>query len=77
MKTANIDIRVTPEFLAKIDAWRATQRVMPSRAAAVQYMIEDFLARDEEPKWASPKARELARGLAEEIRHAYEEENRT
>jgi len=29
-KTANIDIRVEPELVEKIDAWRAQQRVLPS-----------------------------------------------
>jgi hypothetical protein len=43
-KTANIDIRVEPELIEKIDAWRARQRVAPSRAAAVCYMLEHFLA---------------------------------
>jgi len=34
-KTANIDIRVEPELVEKIDAWRAWQRVPPSRSAAI------------------------------------------
>jgi hypothetical protein len=42
-KTANIDIRVEPELVEKIDAWRARQRVMPSRSAAIVYMLEHFL----------------------------------
>jgi len=33
-KTANIDIRVEPQLVQKIDAWRARQRVPPSRSAA-------------------------------------------
>jgi hypothetical protein len=45
-KTANIDIRVEPEFVEKIDAWRARQRVAPSRSAAIVYMIEEFLKHD-------------------------------
>ena len=45
-KTANIDIRVEPELIAKIDAWRARQRVPPSRSAAVVYMLEHFLEHD-------------------------------
>ena len=39
-KTANIDIRVEPQLIEKIDAWRARQRVSPSRAAAIVYMLE-------------------------------------
>jgi hypothetical protein len=34
-KTANIDIRVEPQLIEKIDVWRAQQRVQPSRAAAI------------------------------------------
>jgi hypothetical protein len=45
-KTANIDIRVEPRLVEKIDAWRARQRVLPSRTAAIVYMIEQFLKRD-------------------------------
>jgi hypothetical protein len=46
LKTANIDIRVEPALVEKIDAWRARQRVLPSRAAAIVYMIEEFLEHD-------------------------------
>ena len=42
-KTANIDIRVEPQLVDKIDAWRGRQRVPPSRTAAMVYMIEQFL----------------------------------
>ena len=42
-RTANIDIRVAPELVAKIDAWRAQQRVPPSRSAAIVYMLDEFL----------------------------------
>jgi hypothetical protein len=45
-KTANIDIRVEPRLVESIDAWRARQRVPPSRTAAIVYMIEQFLKRD-------------------------------
>jgi hypothetical protein len=45
-KTANIDIRVEPRLVEKIDAWRARQRIPPSRSAAIVYMLEAFLARD-------------------------------
>jgi clan AA aspartic protease (TIGR02281 family) len=34
-KTANIDIRVEPQLVEKIDAWRARWRVPPSRSAAI------------------------------------------
>ena len=42
-KSANIDIRVEPELVEKIDAWRPQQRVPPSRSAAIVYMLEEFL----------------------------------
>jgi hypothetical protein len=42
-KTANIDIRVEPQLVKKIDAWRGWQRVPPSRTAAIVYMLEHFL----------------------------------
>src|SRR6516165_27913 len=45
-KTANIDIRVEPQLVEKIDAWRARQRVPPSRSAAIVYMLEEFLEHD-------------------------------
>ena len=45
-KTANIDIRVEPQLVEKIDAWRDRQRVPPSRSAAIIYMIEQFLEHD-------------------------------
>jgi hypothetical protein len=45
-KTANIDIRVEPRLVERIDAWRARQRVPPSRSAAVVYMLDHFLEHD-------------------------------
>jgi hypothetical protein len=45
-KTANIDIRVEPRLVEQIDAWRARQRVLPSRSAAVVYMLDQFLEHD-------------------------------
>jgi hypothetical protein len=45
-KTANIDIRVEPRLVERIDAWRARQRVPPSRSAAVVYMLDQFLEHD-------------------------------
>jgi hypothetical protein len=45
-KTANIDIRVEPQLVERIDAWRDEQRVPPTRSAAIVYMIEQFLEHD-------------------------------
>ena len=42
-KTANIDIRVEPQLIKRIDAWRDQQQVRPSRSAAIVHMIEYFL----------------------------------
>jgi hypothetical protein len=49
-KTANIDIRVEPRLIERIDAWRAQQRVLPSRSAAIVCMIEEFLQQETRPK---------------------------
>jgi hypothetical protein len=46
-KTANIDIRVEPELIGRIEDWIDEQRVPPSFSAAVVYMIEAFLAGEE------------------------------
>jgi hypothetical protein len=48
-KTANIDIRVEPQLVERIDAWRARQRVPPSRTAAIVFMIEQFLKHENTP----------------------------
>jgi hypothetical protein len=45
-RTANIDIRVEPQLVERIDAWRARQRVPSSRAAAIVYMLEHLLEHD-------------------------------
>jgi len=45
-KIANIDIRVEPQLVEKIDAWRARQRLPLSRSAAIVYMLEHFLEHD-------------------------------
>jgi hypothetical protein len=45
-KTANIDIRVEPRVIERIDDWRARQRVPPSRSAALVHMIDQFLEHD-------------------------------
>jgi hypothetical protein len=45
-RTANIDIRVEPRLIERIDAWRSRQRVPPNRSAAIVYMLEHFLEHD-------------------------------
>jgi hypothetical protein len=56
-KTANIDIRVEPELIERLDAWRAQQRVPPSRSAAIVYMLEHFLDSELEEAMARLRAR--------------------
>jgi hypothetical protein len=46
---ANFTIRVEPQLVEKIDAWRAQQRIPPSRTAAIVCMIEYFLEQDSLP----------------------------
>jgi hypothetical protein len=59
-KTAHIDIRVEPEVIKRIDAWRAKHRIPPHRSTAILYMIDQFLERGNEfeirqpRKWAEP-----------------------
>jgi hypothetical protein len=44
METADIDIRLEPQLLEKLDAWCARQPLPPSRMAAIVHIIEFFLA---------------------------------
>jgi hypothetical protein len=45
-KTADIDIRVEPRLIERIDDWHARQRVPPNRSAALAHMNEQFLEHD-------------------------------
>ena len=45
-KTAKIYIRVEPQLVERIDAWRVRQQMLPNRTAAIAHMIEHFLAND-------------------------------
>jgi len=64
-KTAKIDIRVEPRLVERIDAWRARQQVLPSRATAILHMLEHFLEHDppELEKVDSIRSRRLAADL--------------
>ena len=62
----NIAIRVEPQLVEKIDAWRAQQRVPPSRTAAIVHMIEHFLDHDSSDRCRLAEAFE--QGLARFIR---------
>jgi len=48
--TANLDLRVEPELIGRIEDWIDEQRVPPSFAAAVVYMLETLLDGEDEPK---------------------------
>jgi len=41
-----LDVRASPELLAKIDAWRARQGDAPSRAEAVRRLVDIALRTD-------------------------------
>jgi hypothetical protein len=45
-KTAKIYLRVEPQLVERIDAWRVRHQVHPNRTAAIVHMIEHFLAND-------------------------------
>jgi hypothetical protein len=45
-KTANIDIKVEPQLIEGIDAWRDRQRAPPSRTVTIGYVPEYFLKHD-------------------------------
>jgi hypothetical protein len=49
-KTANIDIRVEPELIGRIEDWIDQQRVPPSFSAAIVFMLNDFLDREGDRK---------------------------
>ncbi|WP_417448358.1 hypothetical protein [Idiomarina abyssalis] len=50
IKTENFGMRVTPDFLNKIDDWRSTQRPIPDRTKAVQALIQKGLEAEAEEK---------------------------
>lgn len=50
-KIAHIDMRVEPEIIAEIDAWRKRQRVYVSRTAAILYMVRQYLDNEASGNW--------------------------
>jgi len=46
-KTYHLDMRVEPEKIAVIEAWRRRQNPIPSRTAAVEIMVKWFLDRED------------------------------
>lgn len=43
LKSSMLRIRVEPRLLARIDQFRAEQRIPPNRSATVIHIIEDWL----------------------------------
>lgn len=39
-KTERLEMRVSPDFLAKIDDWRRIQPDLPARAQAIRRLVE-------------------------------------
>jgi hypothetical protein len=48
-QTHQLQIRVSVEFLAKLDKWRGAQLGVPSRTEAVRRLVERSLLADEAP----------------------------
>lgn len=44
--TTQINIRVEPQLIEKVDTWRSRQRPRRSRNTAIVHMIENFLEHD-------------------------------
>jgi hypothetical protein len=58
MRTERLDMRVRPEWLAKVDDWRRRQPTIPTRSEAVRILVEQALdGSDERPASAEPSAR--------------------
>lgn len=47
-KTERIELRVSGEFLEKVDEWRRRQPDIPSRGSAVRQLVEITLSRLEQ-----------------------------
>jgi hypothetical protein len=52
-QTHLLQMRISPEFLAKLDRWRGRQFDVPSKTEAVRRLVERGLAADEMPSFAS------------------------
>jgi hypothetical protein len=48
-QTHQLQMRVSAEFIAKLDKWRGAQLGVPSRTEAVRRLVERGLAADEAP----------------------------
>jgi metal-responsive CopG/Arc/MetJ family transcriptional regulator len=58
MKTERFEMRLDPQMVARIDAWRRRQEDLPSRAEAIRRLIEASLGGDEPSRSsARPKPR--------------------
>jgi hypothetical protein len=62
LKTAHLDLRVEPELIEAIDAWRNRHQVPPSRARTIAYMLAGWLEeRGCEPIIETPLSRRRGR----------------
>lgn len=50
MDSTSLNVRLAPEQLAKLDAWRATFNEPPTRPAAVRALLDLGLERAKDPK---------------------------
>jgi hypothetical protein len=55
MNDKPLQMRVSPEFLAKLDAWRRSQNDLPGRSEAVRRLVEKGLAADQLETGASER----------------------
>ena len=58
----SLSVRVTPEFLARIDAWRRQQEVIPTRATAARILLAIGLLYKDEQEQPDGQFRPSTRG---------------
>lgn len=47
-QTERLQMRVSAEFLARVDDWRRTQQDLPNRSEAIRRLVEQALGNREE-----------------------------
>ena len=50
MKDKTIQMRVSEDFLATLDAWRNEQKVPPPRSEAIRFLVDLGLKADKQPE---------------------------
>jgi Arc/MetJ-type ribon-helix-helix transcriptional regulator len=53
--TEQIGVRIKPDIIARIDAWRLKIKPTPSQSAAIRQLIEDALDMHEHTAEAKPE----------------------